>query len=96
MAQGHGPNRSREAERVRIRVKNGFPNGVDEESALDLKVLLMRIDELESALTPFARVAQIPSTSELVPVYFSHCQTALSVMAQNTGPQPMKEFYFPA
>jgi hypothetical protein len=96
MAQGHGTNRTRETARVRARVQQGFPNGVDEESAIDLKVLLMRIDELEAALAPFARIAQIPSTAELVPCYFAHCQKALSAMAQDTGPQAMKEFYYPA
>jgi len=53
-----------------------FASGVDEQSFRDIPLLLARIDELERALQPFARVGNTPSGSPLVHVYHKDCVSA--------------------
>lgn len=61
---------------VRKRIRMGFANGVDEQSFRDLPLLMARIDELERALQPFARVGNSPTGSPLVHVYHKDCVNA--------------------
>jgi hypothetical protein len=69
-------------EEARKRVRAGFPEGSDNISAQQLPILLRRIDELEAALMPFARIgSRIDSTTpELVDCYRNHCAKAYEVL----------------
>lgn len=67
---------------VRKRVRAGFPNGVDAESHRQIPFLINRVEELESALAPFARIAKAESTvrhdnpNHLVNCRLTDCVTA--------------------
>jgi hypothetical protein len=61
---------------VRKRVRMSFASGVDEQSFRDIPLLLSRIDELERALQPFARVGNTPTDTPLVHVYHKDCVNA--------------------
>lgn len=61
---------------VKKRVRMAFSNGVDEQSFRDIPLLLSRIDELERALQPFARVGNTPVGTPLVHVYHKDCVNA--------------------
>jgi hypothetical protein len=88
----------KETEDIDRYVRLGMPEGV-EPLAKGVRVLLGRIQELERALMPFARVGARPSDGkELVLVYHKDCQAAFAklskALAEAAAPQP--EEYLPA
>lgn len=86
-------------EDIRKRVKAGFPNGVDMESHQHIPLLLGRIDELEHAMLPFARIGSTLSSSEpeLREVYTRDLSHAFNVMDPNNAKKPVVEdFGIPA
>jgi hypothetical protein len=90
-------NLTKQTDKIRQRVRVGFPNGVDEESRNDLPTLLNRIEELETALAPFAKLAMLPNDGkELVMCYSRDCEKALQAMTSYTLPEQSTEVYFPA
>jgi hypothetical protein len=67
-------------EEVDKRVRTGYPNGVDETSIKQLPLLLKRIQELENALAPFARIGARSGPGELP---LQNCYTKDCVEAYN-------------
>jgi hypothetical protein len=69
-------------EEVITRKNKGYPTGVDDTSLKQIPILLKRIEELENALAPFARVASRfdSNTQELVDVYAKDCREAFSAL----------------
>jgi hypothetical protein len=68
------------------RKNKGWPGGVDERSKNDIPTLLKRIDELETALVPFARSLLTEARTNpnaktsLIPVYRTDCIVAQEVI----------------
>ena len=67
---------------IKKRVRGGFPGGVDVESHRQIPFLINRVEELESALAPFARIAKAEASvkttnpNHLVSCRLSDCVTA--------------------
>jgi hypothetical protein len=72
--------------KVERRLQAGFPSGVDEQSFRDVPLLLQRIQELESALLPFARVGKRGTQTPTVEVQFSDCKIAETVLTLEQHP----------
>lgn len=92
-------NRINQVEEVAKRVKAGFPSGVDTESHTHLQWLLARIDELEAALTPFARVGATLTANEppLREVYTEALANAYDMLDKNNSVRPIvTDFGIPA
>jgi hypothetical protein len=72
------PNSIKSVEEVKKRIRFGYPEGVDNLSSKQIPHLLTRIEELERALEPFARVSVINQEfpTELVQVYLKDCDAA--------------------
>lgn len=93
------PNLTHQVEQVQKRIKMGFPDGVDETSRTQLQVLLARIQELERALIPFARLAIRPAhdTDELIYCYRTDAIAAWQMLDSNQGiVPPQEDFGIPA
>lgn len=68
-----------EVNRIRDEYLKGMPDGLDEKFfANDVPYLFARIEQLENALVPFARVVEQNKgyTKPLIPVYFKDCVLA--------------------
>lgn len=83
---------------VRKRVSTGFPTGVDAESQKQIPVLMQRIEELQRALAPFARIAVAESTvardgtaHTLVNCRLTDCVTARKLIDPKFHPATPKE-----
>ena len=82
---------------IKDRVRQQFPDGVDSQSQHDLKVLLSRIEELQVALSPFARLGTLQSYGkDLIQCYHKDCVRALEVYREDTSPNTPTEIYYPA
>lgn len=69
-------NVSLEVDQIRDYVRRGMPEG-GEPVLKSLNILFRRIEELERALTPFARQGLIDNEGKpLIQVYHKDCQTA--------------------
>jgi hypothetical protein len=94
------PNRIRQVEEVIKRVRTGYQNGVDADSQKQIPEMLARIDELERALQPFARIAALNAKfpKELVEVYLHDCNRAWAMLdsKQSLAPKPEEPFGLPA
>jgi hypothetical protein len=79
------PNTIKTIESIKKRIRLGYPEGVDTLSSKQIPQLLARIEELERALEPFARVAALNATfpTELVNVYLRDCDAALDKLDQS-------------
>ena len=93
------PNRILQVEEVQKRVKAGFPNGCDSESHPQIQNLLARIEELETALVPFARVgatltAQEPATRDVYTADLAHAYNMLD--RRQAWVAPIVDFGIPA
>ncbi len=76
-------------EAIQKEIKMGYPNGVSEAYKM-ISVLMARIDELERALQPFARVAlgdTFSGPEDMVNVYMKHCQGAWRQLDSKQGEQ---------
>jgi hypothetical protein len=93
------PNKIREVEVVIKRMKSGYSDGVDPLSNKQIPELLARIDELERALQPFARIAALNAKypSQLVSVYLDDCNRAWAMLDSQQSVQPkVEDFGLPA
>ena len=86
---------------VRKRAHGGWTEGVDELSIKDIPLLLRRIDELESALVPFARQSlmekKYKSNVEMVSLYRADCDRAFDTITTHNGTDlPYEDFGIPA
>lgn len=77
------------ADKVRQKAIKGFPDGIESEiAARDIKVLLNRVAELESAMIPFARVGTLSSYGhDMVEIQYSQCVAAAQVMDRLNNPE---------
>lgn len=92
-------NRINQVEEVIRRVKAGFPSGVDTESASHIPWLLSRIEELEAALVPFARVGATLTNNEppLREVYTDALANAYAMLDKSNSVVPIvTDFGIPA
>lgn len=94
------PNRILQVEEIIKRVKAGYPSGVDTESHKQIPILLARIEELEAALVPFARIGATLTNNEpeIRDVYTKDVKAAYEVMDRRLayGPAPIEDFGIPA
>lgn len=87
------------ADNMKDQYSKGMPDGIDERYIREaIPVLFRRIEELQNALKPFAKVglAEKGVNKELVTVYHADCDAACNVMAYENSIQPKKEEYWPA
>lgn len=90
------------ADKIYNDAKRGFQHGIDEQQYVrDVKILLNRINELERAISPFAKVGTLSSYGDsMVSVSYQNCIDAARVMdRQNSvgaGPRPPEPEYLPA
>jgi len=69
---------------IRRKMHLGFPDGYNEEARRDLIVMMRRIEELERALVPFARLARIPfNDQEMLYCHKSDVINASGIMDDN-------------
>lgn len=80
------PNLILQVEQVEDYMRRGAPEGT-EPLARAMPALIARIEELERALIPFARIAARgnPTNVPLVQVYFSDCQHAQSKLSRQAA-----------
>lgn len=82
---------------VKKRVRSGFPGGVDVESHRQIPFLINRVEELEAALAPFARIAKAEATvrtdnpNHLVSCRLTDCVTARKLIDPEFHPASPKE-----
>ena len=84
---------------LKMEYAKGMPDGIDERYIkVAIPLLFQRIDELQNALKPFAKVSLIEKNTniELVSVYHRDVDIALSVLDYDQSVQPKKEVYYPA
>lgn len=78
----------------------GMPDGVDEVFLRKLPVLFERINELEQALYPFARLGNRSLSNaekaELIYCNTKDCVEAYNVLDSNQAYVPKKTYYYPA
>ncbi len=77
----------------------GLPEGLDDEFLHNLRFLFDRIRELEGALRPFTRAAEVNEShpTELVSVHLTDCQKARDMLdVRRSRPLPPKTIYYPA
>lgn len=88
-------NVSKEVEKIKLRVGNGYPDGVDQESFKHIPLLLKRIEQLERTLTPFAKLATIEAnlSNETTPCYIADCQRALLLLTEKDKIEPVTPIY---
>lgn len=92
-------NYMRFSEDIRIEMERGLPNGLDNMFSRKLPFLMKRLDELERALAPFARLYDISrnDNQELIYAYKKDCQQAFNVLSlHNAYDVPKKLPEFPA
>ena len=94
-------NLKRLAEIVVRRMQLGWADGIDPQSAKDIPLLIKRIEELETGLIPFAKIAVTQKDQSngkpLTSCYLSDCVNALALMDPNNSEQPKTEdFGLPA
>jgi uncharacterized protein YdhG (YjbR/CyaY superfamily) len=85
-------------EHIRERVRQAYPEGVDEQSYKDIPVLLTRIAELENALVPFAHQGNMDNFGKpMVEVRHADCQKAALILQTDYQPdKKINDFYYPA
>lgn len=86
-------------EKIAYDMRRGFPDGTTE-LYKDIPELLARIEELETALVPFARVAQVEQATahlksgELVHVYLKDCVNAMHQLDSTQGIRKQRDNFF--
>lgn len=92
-------NRIPSVRRLEYAMRRGWPEGTTE-LYREIPMLLARIEELENALAPFARVWQAESRvpnihpDKLVNVYVKHCVQASDMLDPAKGAQPEVDNFF--
>jgi hypothetical protein len=94
------PNHISDVERITDSMRRGWPDGAHD-AHREIPKLLQRIQELENALVPFARVAVTEKSSnpqyqlvQLVHVYLKDCEHAEQMLnPQYSVQQPINDFF---
>jgi hypothetical protein len=90
-------NRIPDVERIQHAMRLGWPEGTSELHK-EVPVLLKRIEELEAALVPFARVAtseaKAAAPANLVHVYLKDCVKAFDALDSRQGLRKQNDGFF--